>query len=423
MGMDQGSTGGAQPLDDVLLRLQAGDLSNLSTAEREALLSELTGSSNVDELVRKSYEPLLTGLDRVPGAIQWERVRKNLVARGRGMAQDLIAAELFTFSASSQRVLREKGPDYFFNHFSTEAREVTSAKAEQEVERLVGKFRRNDAFPAWHVINTLLFVVFLFGVFATSDNENTTVILMYPWLLSVIAMGLFRFSKRFVTKLEESRAALREREEFFLEALHRGIIEELFDHAVTIPSKPAADPHWEPRSPLRPEVERQYQPVSKDARAFLDAERQKRESDNTARNRPADAAKLAKSKTARTTQTPHADAKKAEEMCAAWLRSRGDKSATTTQEGADGGVDVRSEKFVAQVKNYQGSVGAQPVREIHGVATAEGRKALFFTSGHYTDAALDFARSVNMPLIRYEFDRSRFEGANKAGSDFITKKI
>lgn len=413
--MDQGLTGGAQPLDDVLLRLQAGDLSALSTAEREALLSELTGSSNVDELVRKSYEPLLTGLDRAPGAIQWGTVRKNLLARGREMGQDLIGAEPLTASAVGQRDLREGGPDYFFSHFSTEAREVTSAKAELEVERLVGKFQRNDAFPAWHVINTLLFVVFLFGVFATSDNENTAGILMYPWLLSVIAMGLFRFSKGFVTKLEESRAAHREREEFFFKALHQGIIDELFDHAVTTPSNPAAAPRREPQSPLQPQVERQYQPVSKDARAFLDAKRQERESENSARNRPAYGAKLRKSKTARTTQTPHADAKKAEEMCAAWLRSRGDKSAATTQEGADGGVDVRSEKFVAQVKNYKGSVGVQPIREIHGIAAAEGKTALFFTSGTYTKAALHFANSVKMPLISYDAALRKFAGANPHG--------
>ena len=112
------------------------------------------------------------------------------------------------------------------------------------------------------------------------------------------------------------------------------------------------------------------------------------------------------------------NAKRAEELCAQWLQKRGDRTAVTTKDGADGGVDIRSNKYVAQVKNYKGSVGVQPVREIYGIAAAEGKTALFFTSGTYTKAARDFADSVEMPLITYDAALQRFSGANLRGRMF-----
>lgn len=60
-------------------------------------------------------------------------------------------------------------------------------------------------------------------------------------------------------------------------------------------------------------------------------------------------------------------------------------------------------------------VGVQPIREIYGIAAAEGKTALFFTSGTYTKAALDFAESVKMPLITYDAALQKFSGANLQG--------
>jgi hypothetical protein len=108
-------------------------------------------------------------------------------------------------------------------------------------------------------------------------------------------------------------------------------------------------------------------------------------------------------------------AKRAEEICAKWLQSKGERSAEVTKDGADGGVDIRSNQYVAQVKNYKGSVPVQAIREIYGIASAEGKTALFFTSGNYTKASLDFADSVKMPLITYDATLSRFTGANLQG--------
>jgi HJR/Mrr/RecB family endonuclease len=74
---------------------------------------------------------------------------------------------------------------------------------------------------------------------------------------------------------------------------------------------------------------------------------------------------------------------------------------------------------VGQVKNYRGTVPVQAIREIHGIAAAENRKAIFFTSGRYTKAAVDFAESVDMPLITYNALSSDFKGANGPGRMFL----
>jgi len=105
-------------------------------------------------------------------------------------------------------------------------------------------------------------------------------------------------------------------------------------------------------------------------------------------------------------------------MCAAWLRSRG-QNARTTEDGPDGGVDIRSYQYLGQVKNYKGSVPVQAVREIYGLAAAEGKEAIFFTSGRYTKAAVDFADKVGMPLITYDAVLNTFTGANWSGKLFV----
>lgn len=101
-------------------------------------------------------------------------------------------------------------------------------------------------------------------------------------------------------------------------------------------------------------------------------------------------------------------------MCAEWLRELG-YNASTTMEGADGGVDIRSFRYLGQVKNYRGSVPVQAVREIHGIAASEDKEGIFFTSGRYTKAAIDFADKVAMPLITYDAVLREFDGANWHG--------
>jgi hypothetical protein len=96
------------------------------------------------------------------------------------------------------------------------------------------------------------------------------------------------------------------------------------------------------------------------------------------------------------------DARDAEHLCATWLAHLGEENVKVTRATGDGGVDIVSARCLAQVKNYQGSVGVVPVRELVGVASVDGRFPVFFTSGTYTKAALEFADQANVYLFKYD---------------------
>lgn len=94
------------------------------------------------------------------------------------------------------------------------------------------------------------------------------------------------------------------------------------------------------------------------------------------------------------------NARQAELLACEWMRYLGALDAIVTPAQRDGGVDVRSRDFVAQVKHRRGeAIGVEPVRQLHGVAAAEGRRALFFSSSGYTREAVAFASEVAMALF------------------------
>jgi restriction system protein len=73
--------------------------------------------------------------------------------------------------------------------------------------------------------------------------------------------------------------------------------------------------------------------------------------------------------------------------------------------GADGGVDLRLRRdgttSIVQCKRWKTyKVGVKPVRELFGVMTAEkAGRAIFITSGVYTDEALRFAEGKPLELV------------------------
>ena len=73
--------------------------------------------------------------------------------------------------------------------------------------------------------------------------------------------------------------------------------------------------------------------------------------------------------------------------------------------GADGGVDLRLRRdgttAIVQCKRWRTyKVGVKPVRELFGVMTAEeAGRAIFITSGVYTDEALRFAEGKPLELV------------------------
>lgn len=102
----------------------------------------------------------------------------------------------------------------------------------------------------------------------------------------------------------------------------------------------------------------------------------------------------------------------AERLVAQWIRALGEPSAGVTSFVADGGVDVVSDNYLAQVKHYQGKVGPAAIRELVGVCKVDGRKPLFFTSGSYTASAIGFADSSEVALFIYNASEGTLVSAN-----------
>ena len=86
----------------------------------------------------------------------------------------------------------------------------------------------------------------------------------------------------------------------------------------------------------------------------------------------------------------------------------GAEGASATQYVGDGGIDVDSPHFIAQVKHYAGSVGVGEVREHIGVAAVDEarRRPLFFTSGTYSGGGVEAAERARMPLFIYSVERA-----------------
>lgn len=85
-----------------------------------------------------------------------------------------------------------------------------------------------------------------------------------------------------------------------------------------------------------------------------------------------------------------------------WMKHLGERSAHVTRYTNDGGIDVFSENYVAQVKNYSGAVEIEAVRALAGVAAHCDRRALFFTSGRFSARSIVFADEMRMGLFVYD---------------------
>lgn len=104
----------------------------------------------------------------------------------------------------------------------------------------------------------------------------------------------------------------------------------------------------------------------------------------------------------------------AERLVVEWMKHLGVQDASLTQQTRDGGIDVTSSTYVAQVKHQQGSVVVQDVRALFGAATADGRKPVFFTTSTYTADSLAFANRVDMPLFVFQTETGELRSANES---------
>lgn len=113
----------------------------------------------------------------------------------------------------------------------------------------------------------------------------------------------------------------------------------------------------------------------------------------------------------------------AEALARDWMRHLGVLDAENTRYVADGGIDVSSRHYVAQVKNYAGSVTVESVRALAGVAAAEGKLALYFTSGRISRDGVAFADRVNMALFHYDAVAGTIRGLNPLGALAVRDSI
>ena len=113
----------------------------------------------------------------------------------------------------------------------------------------------------------------------------------------------------------------------------------------------------------------------------------------------------------------------AESLVAQWMRWLGVYDAEATKFVGDGGIDVESSKYIAQVKNFTGLVGIAAIRELAGVAAVDGRIGLFFTSGSYPREADMWAESAGIYLFQYDAKEAKLRACNSLAKEALGKGL
>lgn len=94
----------------------------------------------------------------------------------------------------------------------------------------------------------------------------------------------------------------------------------------------------------------------------------------------------------------HVDPTSFEEYCAQWSIYLGYQDAKATRAVKDGGFDIVASRMIAQCKLQELPVGVRPIRELHGVATLQGKQAIFFSLNGYSRDAVIEAGQFKMQL-------------------------
>jgi len=119
-------------------------------------------------------------------------------------------------------------------------------------------------------------------------------------------------------------------------------------------------------------------------------------------------------------QTYGVSAEGAEKLVAHWLDYLGEENIVITQFQGDGGIDVRTNSFCCQVKNYDKTpVSAAEVREIFGVASAESSTAIIFTSSSLSQDALEFCEKNDIVAIRYSAEEATLVALSSRGGKML----
>ncbi|NDZ93342.1 restriction endonuclease [Streptomyces sp. SID6673] len=112
--------------------------------------------------------------------------------------------------------------------------------------------------------------------------------------------------------------------------------------------------------------------------------------------------------------TPHQAELNAQDQ----MRSWGFIDAVATTGGADGGLDVRSSRALAQVKWKGGVTGRPDVQNLYGARGAGTEQLFFFSASGYSDQAITYADQVGILLVTYD-PLGAVEGVNQAARRFL----
>lgn len=138
---------------------------------------------------------------------------------------------------------------------------------------------------------------------------------------------------------------------------------------------------------------------------------------SSTRGRPAqDSAAATKAAPRKPSPVLHLNPDSFEAYCVEWSVFLGYADSRTTRSVKDGGFDVVSAKMIAQCKFQELPVGVKAIRELHGVATAEGKEALFFSVNGYSREALQEAVRFKIQLWIVRPLEGRIERAMDARS-------
>jgi restriction endonuclease Mrr len=106
----------------------------------------------------------------------------------------------------------------------------------------------------------------------------------------------------------------------------------------------------------------------------------------------------------------------AEHLVGDWMRHLGAENVRVTDFTSDGGIDVDSEKYVAQVKLYSTiTVGRPEIQQLVGAAVVNGKRPLFFTSSTFTAEAKRYAAQAEVALFRFVPEEGTLIGVNPLG--------
>jgi hypothetical protein len=84
------------------------------------------------------------------------------------------------------------------------------------------------------------------------------------------------------------------------------------------------------------------------------------------------------------------------------MRYMGFDDATVTPVGTDEGIDIVATDAVAQVKMEALPVGRPIVQSLHGAATVEAKRGLFFSLSGYTPEAVSWATRAGVALFAFD---------------------